>query len=197
MEYQKFKSKKGDWIDGPILLTPKIFFDERGYFYESWNFDTFKKIIGKEVKFLQDNHSKSFEGVIRGLHYQMSPKPQAKLVRCTKGKIFDVAVDLRRNKSTFKEWIGVELDSTKKQQLWIPEGFAHGFLTISNSSEVQYKTTNLWSMEYERAIIWNDFDLNIKWPINLSNEKINPIVSEKDKQAITLQKAIEAGDLFK
>lgn len=195
MEYQKFKSKKGDWIDGPILLTPNIFFDERGYFYESWNSKTFEKIIGKEIKFLQDNHSESFEGVIRGLHYQISPKPQAKLVRCTKGRIYDVAVDLRRNKSTFKEWIGVELDSSKKQQLWIPEGFAHGFFTISDTSEVQYKTTNLWSTECERSIIWNDLDIDIKWPIN-SKKKINPITSEKDNKAITLKEAISAGDIF-
>ena len=150
MEKKKAKSNKGNYLDGVLLITPKVFEDERGFFYESWNKKIFNEV--SETNFLQDNHSKAFEGVIRGLHYQISPKPQAKLVRCTKGNIFDVAVDLRRNKSTFKEWIGVELDSTKKQQLWIPEGFAHGFLSLTPNAKVVYKTTEYWNKECEKSI---------------------------------------------
>ena len=187
-------SNKGKTIEGVLLITPNIFEDERGFFYESWNKKDFSIITN--TNFLQDNHSKSFKGVLRGLHYQLNPYAQGKLVRCTLGKIFDVAVDLRINSKTYKQWVGVELNAINKFQLWIPKGFAHGFLTLSDIAEVQYKTTENWFSEYEKSIIWDDPNLRIEWPTNKLGG-LKPILSEKDLDAPTITNAEKLGFVFR
>lgn len=180
------KNKNGYEIRGPILIEPKIFGDTRGFFYESWNEEDWKQILNKFNQiykpFLQDNHSKSIKGVLRGLHFQRDPLPQGKLVRCISGEIFDVAVDIRRNSESFGKWVGVYLNSTNQNQLWIPEGFAHGFLTMSDYAEVNYKTTNFWNKHYEDSIIWNDKTINIDWPL-LDLSEVSLRLSEKDLKA--------------
>ena len=193
MEKKKIKSNKGNYLDGVLLITPKVFEDERGFFYESWNTKNFNEI--SETNFLQDNHSRSFKGVLRGLHYQLKPYAQGKLVRCTFGRIFDVAVDLRINSNTYKEWVGIELNAINKLQLWIPKGFAHGFLTLSDIAEVQYKTTENWFKEYEKTIIWNDPNLKIQWPIHELNG-LKPKLSNKDLNASTIKVAESSGIIF-
>ena len=194
MYSKKLLSNKGNHMDGVFLITPKVFEDKRGFFYESWNKKDFNKI--ESTNFLQDNHSKSFKGVLRGLHYQLNPYAQGKLVRCTSGEIYDVAVDLRINSNTYKEWIGVELNSVNKSLLWIPKGFAHGFLTLSEVAEVQYKTTENWIQDYEKSIIWNDPYLRIKWPTDQLNG-LAPILSNKDLDANTINTAEELGYVFR
>ena len=147
-----------------LVLEPRVFGDDRGFFYESFNARTFEQLTGQRVNFVQENHSKSARNVLRGLHYQVR-QPQGKLVRVTAGAIFDVVVDLRRSSSFFGRWIGVELSAENGHQLWIPSGFAHGFVVTSDSAEVQYKTTDYWSPEHERTILWNDPALDIAWPL--------------------------------
>jgi dTDP-4-dehydrorhamnose 3,5-epimerase len=159
-----------------ILFEPKVFGDERGFFYESFNQQKFNELSGLNVQFVQDNHSKSQKGVLRGLHYQLPPKAQGKLVRVVQGEVFDVAVDIRKDSPTFGKWVSAILSAENKQQLWIPEGFAHGFLTLSETAEFLYKTTDYYAPEMERCIVWDDKNLSIKWPIL---GKL--IVSEKDK----------------
>jgi dTDP-4-dehydrorhamnose 3,5-epimerase len=163
-------------IPDVILIEPKIFNDERGFFFESFRLDKLEGEIGKKVSFSQDNHSGSSFGVLRGLHYQLNI-PQGKIIRVIKGSIFDVAVDLRQSSPYFGKWVGTELSSLNNRQIWIPEGFAHGFLTLTEETEILYKSTNVYSPEDERCILWNDSDLAIKWP--LTND---PIMSEKDKK---------------
>ena len=179
MEKKKLKSNKGNYLDGVLLITPNVFEDDRGYFYESWNKKNFNEITQKT--FLQDNHSRSFKGVLRGLHYQLNPYPQGKLVRVIKGEIYDVIVDLRRESKTFSKWAGIKLNSDIKNQLWIPHGFAHGFLTLSNFAEINYKTTDFWYKEYEMSIIWNDKNINIKWPFKNLDSQL--IINQKDNNA--------------
>ena len=152
-------------IPDVLLIEPQVFGDDRGFFFESFNQERFEKAIGHKINFVQDNHSKSVKGVLRGLHYQLPPKAQGKLVRVIQGEVFDVAVDLRQSSTTFGKWVGEILSSDNKKQLWIPEGFAHGFLTLSDTAEFLYKTTDFYSKEHERAIRWNDETLNIVWPI--------------------------------
>ena len=193
MEIQKIKSEKGIEFKGLLLITPKIFKDQRGFFYESWNSISFDKIINSKINFVQDNHSSSIKGVLRGLHYQTSPFPQGKLVRCISGKIFDVVVDLRKNSKTFGMWFGVELSSENKKQIWIPEGFAHGFLTISNIAEVLYKTTDYWNKDCEKSIRWDDKTLAINWPLNKLNKEC-PILSKKDEVANTFKESFNKFD---
>ena len=161
-----------------LLIEPQVFGDDRGFFFESFNQERFEKAVGKKINFVQDNHSKSKRGVLRGMHYQISPMPQGKLVRVIEGEVFDVAVDLRQSSPTFGKWVGEIISSDNKKQIWIPEGFAHGFITLSESSQFLYKTTNLYSAEHERTIQWNDKVLGIEWPIN-----IMPILSNKDLEA--------------
>lgn len=146
------------------IFEPKIFGDERGFFYESFNKKIFEDATGLKVDFVQDNHSKSSRGVLRGLHYQLPPMAQGKLVRVAQGEVYDVAVDIRHSSPTFGKWIGVHLSADNKRQLWVPEGFAHGFLTLSESAEFLYKTTNYYAPATEGAILWNDKSLNIEWP---------------------------------
>ena len=152
-------------IPDVFLIEPEVYGDERGFFYESFNQAKFESAIGRKVTFVQDNHSKSAKGVLRGLHYQ-DPKSQGKLVRVTQGEVFDVAVDIRPKSSTFGKWVAEILSGENKRQLWIPEGFAHGFLVLSDTAEFLYKTTEYYAPESEKCIIWNDSDLDIKWPFN-------------------------------
>ncbi len=189
MNSQFIKSNKGNYIRDLYLTTPDIFKDERGYFYESWNRKKFQEMIGKHADFVQDNKSFSKKGVLRGLHYQLNPLPQGKLISCLKGQIYDVAVDLRKDSKTFSEWVGVYLDENNKKQFWVPEGFAHGFLTISESAEVSYKTTNFWNKNLERCLKWDDKKLAINWPLNILNLS-RPLLSNKDNNAISFEKAL-------
>jgi dTDP-4-dehydrorhamnose 3,5-epimerase len=189
MKTERIKSHKGNFISDLFLISPKIFQDSRGYFYESWNKNLFNKAIGKKIDFVQDNQSSSSRGVLRGLHYQINPYPQGKLVRCLKGEIYDVAIDLRESSKTFGEWAGVYLNEKNKKQIWIPEGFAHGFLTMSRIAEVAYKTTNFWKKNLEKCIKWNDKILGIKWPINDINLKY-PQISIKDENGSNFEEAI-------
>jgi dTDP-4-dehydrorhamnose 3,5-epimerase len=163
------------------ILEPKVFGDERGFFFESFNQKVFEEAIGRKINFVQDNHSKSQKGVLRGLHYQLPPMAQGKLVRVTQGEVFDVAVDIRKSSPTFGKWVGVILSEENKRQLWMPEGFAHGFLTLSETAEFLYKTTNFYSLAHERSIIWNDELLSIEWP---RVGELDVMVSAKDMQAI-------------
>ena len=159
------------------LIEPRVFSDDRGFFFESFNQRQFNEIVGRNVVFVQDNHSRSVKNVLRGLHYQIV-HPQGKLVRVVLGEVFDVAVDIRRSSPTFGQWVGQQLSAENKKQLWIPEGFAHGFVTLSEHAEFLYKTTGYYAPEHERCIRWNDSDLGIKWP--LTGE---PLVSDKDDTA--------------
>jgi dTDP-4-dehydrorhamnose 3,5-epimerase len=175
----------GTPVAGPLLITPQVFGDERGFFFESWNQQAFAAALEADgqpmQEFVQDNHSRSSQGVLRGLHYQLPPHPQGKLVRCVLGEIFDVAVDLRRGAPTFGHWVGARLSAANHQQLWVPAGFAHGFLTLSEQAEVLYKTTDFWSRACERAIRWDDPQLAIAWP-QLSS-LATPLLSAKDAAA--------------
>ena len=157
------------------IIEPTVFEDERGFFFESFNHKQFEEAIGCKVTFVQDNHSKSVKGVLRGLHYQMPPHAQGKLVRVVQGEVFDVAVDLRKSSPTFGHWVGEILSAVNKKQIWIPEGFAHGFLTLSESAELLYKTTNFWVKTSEGCIAWNDPNVGINWPHDMI-----PKLSEKD-----------------
>ena len=179
MTTNKDKTNIKSSINGPLLINPKIHTDSRGFFMESWNQDRFNSMIDRKIQFVQDNHSYSKKGVLRGLHYQLNPQSQGKLVRCIAGEIFDVAVDIRKSSKTFGEWVGYFLNSTNHLQFWIPEGFAHGFLTISESAEVLYKTTDFWSKKYEICLRWDDPTIHIDWPKNFND--IN--VSKKDSNA--------------
>lgn len=145
------------------IIEPNIFEDERGFFFESFNQKKFEDAIGRAVDFVQDNHSKSTQGVLRGLHYQLPPKAQGKLVRVTQGEVFDVAVDIRQSSATFGQWVGEVLSSENKKQMWVPEGFAHGFLTLSNTAEFLYKTTDFYAKDFERCIRFDDPEININW----------------------------------
>lgn len=167
-------------ISDIMLLEPTVFGDERGFFFESFNQRQFETAIGKKVQFVQDNHSRSAKNVLRGLHYQIQ-QPQGKLVRVIKGEVFDVAVDIRQSSPTFCQWVGEILSAENKKQLWIPEGFAHGFITLSETAEFLYKTTDYWAPEFERCIRWDDNDIAITWPI-----KATPLVSSKDSMGSNL-----------
>ena len=152
-------------IPDVLVIEPKVYEDDRGFFFESFNLNEFKKATSLDITFVQDNHSKSGKGVLRGLHYQLPPHAQGKLVRVIQGEVFDVAVDLRKSSPTFGKYVSQILSAENNKQMWIPEGFAHGFLTLSNSTELLYKTTNFYNPNYERSIFWNDKDLNIDWPL--------------------------------
>lgn len=147
-----------------LILEPRVFGDDRGFFYESYNQRDFQQVTGLDIAFVQDNHSRSSKGVLRGLHYQIQ-HPQGKLVRVTHGVVFDVAVDLRRSSSNFGKWVGVELSAENKRQLWIPPGFAHGFVVLSEHAEFLYKTTDYWYPEHERSLLWRDPAVGIDWPV--------------------------------
>jgi len=171
-------------IPDVLILEPHLFGDERGFFYESFNQKVWQEITGLHTIFVQDNHSRSGRNVLRGLHYQIQ-QPQGKLVRVVAGEVFDVAVDIRIGSPTFGRWVSAELSAENKRMLWIPEGFAHGFLVLSEFAEVLYKATDYWAPQYERTIIWNDPDLAIVWPLH--NQ---PILSDKDSKGLTFKEAV-------
>jgi len=164
------------------IIEPMLFEDKRGFFFESFNQRTFEETIGRRVAFFQDNHSMSIRGVLRGLHYQLPPHAQGKLVRIIQGEVFDVAVDIRKSSPTYGKWVAEILSAENKKQLWVPEGFAHGFLTLSETCEVVYKTTDYYTSKHERCIRWDDHSINIDWPSHLSL-----ILSSKDAGAKNLQ----------
>jgi dTDP-4-dehydrorhamnose 3,5-epimerase len=167
------------------VFDPVVHADERGNFYESYNAEVFDEWVGREVRFLQDNHSTSVKGVLRGLHYQLPPEAQAKLVRVTRGAVFDVAVDIRRSSPGFGEWRGFELSESNRHQLWIPEGFGHGFLALTETAEVQYKTSRPYSPGLDRAIRWDDPEIGVGWPL----DGAIPVVGARDAAAPTLGEA--------
>lgn len=170
-------------IPDVLLVEPRVFADSRGFFLESYNQRNFEAFIGREIRFVQDNHSRSQHGVLRGLHYQIA-QPQGKLIRVIAGQIFDVAVDLRRSSPTFGQWVGEILSAENKRQIWIPEGFAHGFLVLSDVAECLYKTTDYYAPESERRIAWDDKTLNIDWPIQGV-----PALSDKDRCGVAFNDA--------
>ncbi len=167
-----------------ILFEPRVFGDARGFFFESFNQRQFESAVGQSVCFLQNNHSRSVQNVLRGLHYQIK-QPQGKLVRVVIGEVFDVAVDIRRSSATFGQWVGANLSAENKKQLWVPPGFAHGFVVLSEYAEFLYNTTDYWAPEYERCIVWNDPTLNIQWP----TMSAAPVLSDKDARGATLDVA--------
>lgn len=162
-------------IPDVVVFEPRVFGDERGFFFESFNRRVFDEATGTALEFVQDNHSRSIKGVLRGLHYQLPPRAQGKLVRVVQGEVFDIAVDIRKGSPTLGHWVGEILSAENRRQLWIPPGFAHGFLTLSESADFLYKTTDTYSPEHERCILWNDPALGIEWPLDGA-----PIVSAKD-----------------
>lgn len=165
-------------LDGVLLVEPRVFGDDRGFFFESWNHADFAEVVGLDVTFVQDNHSRSARDVVRGLHYQLPPHPQGKLVRCVVGAVWDVAVDVRRGSPTLGEWFGVELTAEGKEQLWIPPGFAHGFLALTEGAELLYKASGRYAAACERAIAWDDPHIGIEWPLDGT-----PVLSPKDRRA--------------
>lgn len=170
-------------IPDVVIIEPKVFGDERGFFFESFNQRRFNELTGTDLQFVQDNHSRSAKNVLRGLHYQIQ-QPQGKLVRVVQGAVYDVAVDIRRSSATFGQHVGVELSAENKRMLWVPPGFAHGFVVLSETAEFLYKTTDYWAPEFERSIAWNDPAINIQWPI-----QGEPALSEKDRLGKFLSEA--------
>ncbi|AYN14924.1 dTDP-4-dehydrorhamnose 3,5-epimerase [Pseudomonas monteilii] len=170
-------------IPDVMLFEPKVFGDERGFFLESYNQQVFEQAIGRPVNFVQDNHSCSAKGVLRGLHYQIK-QPQGKLVRVVQGEVFDVAVDMRRSSPTFGRWVGEYLSAENKRQLWVPAGFAHGFLVMSDVAEFLYKTTDFYAPQYDRCLAWNDVELNVRWPL-----VGQPTLSAKDQLGLAFSSA--------
>jgi len=198
MQAETLTSSAGVPLQGPLLMTPRVFVDQRGFFFESWNERDFAAALDAEDQpvpsFVQDNHSRSSRGVLRGLHYQLPPHAQGKLVRCVLGQIFDVAVDLCSGSASFGHWFGTYLSAENHQQLWVPPGFAHGFLTLSDQAEVLYKTTDFWDHDCERSIRWDDPQLAIAWPLgDLAGVELSPTapqLSEKDAAAPLLEAVI-------
>lgn len=174
-------------LPGVLIIEPKVFGDERGFFYESWNERAFAQATGVNLRFVQDNHSRSRRGVLRGLHYQIR-QTQGKLVRAARGAIFDVAVDLRRSSPAFGRWVGVELTEENRRQLWVPPGFGHGFVVVSEMAEVLYKATDYYAPEHERSLLWNDPRVGVEWPL----DGIEPVLSSKDAAGLPL----DACELF-
>lgn len=170
-------------IPGVVLIEPKVFEDDRGFFFESFSQAKYEAAIGRQVAFVQDNHSRSIKSVLRGLHYQIR-QPQGKLVSVVQGEVFDVAVDLRKSSPTFGQWVGEILSAENKRQMWVPEGFAHGFVVLSDTAEFLYKTTDYYAPEHERLIAWNDPGIAIQWPIDGE-----PVLSAKDRQGKSLADA--------
>ena len=195
MNAERLTAKSGLVLNGPLLITPQVFCDARGFFYESWNQRSFNGVLEADgqppADFVQDNHSRSSQGVLRGLHFQKDPHAQGKLVRCIQGEFFDVAVDCRLSSPTVGQWVSARLSSENQQQLWVPEGFAHGFLTLSAHVEVLYKTTDFWDRDSERSLLWSDPDLAIAWP-----QSTPLLLGEKDATAPSWKALIAAGDGF-
>lgn len=178
----------GTQIPEVLIIEPQVIEDERGFFMESFNQQRFEQVMGSSFNFVQDNHSHSARGVLRGLHYQIGERAQGKLVRVALGAVFDVAVDLRRSASTFSRWVGIELSAQNRRQLWIPPGFAHGFVVLGECADLMYKTTDYYSPAHDRCLVWNDPDIAIRWPVTATS----PVLSAKDLNGKTLREA----DLF-
>ena len=204
MPAEPLLTASGHPMEGPLLFTPQVFGDDRGFFYESWNERRFCADLiaagipstdAEQLRFRQDNHSRSTRGVLRGLHFQLLPEPQGKLVRCSLGAIFDVAVDLRQGSSSYGSWVGAELSAENHQQLWVPVGFAHGFLTLSDVAEVQYKASGFWNRSCERSLRWNDPSLAIAWPLQKAGV-MEPLLAQKDAEAPALVDLESAGEVF-
>jgi dTDP-4-dehydrorhamnose 3,5-epimerase len=195
MQVEQLSTASGHPMQGPLLITPQVYGDDRGFFFESWNQRRFDEAVGEPITFSQDNHSRSSRGVLRGLHYQLQPEPQGKLVRCPLGRILDVAVDLRRSSPTFGQWVGAELSADNHRQLWVPVGFAHGLLTLGEAAEVLYKASGYWSKACERSLRWNDPHLAIAWPLE-QLAGLEPLLAAKDAAAPTLAEALAAGEVF-
>ena len=195
MKVKILRNKENQIINGALEIKPTIFNDDRGYFYETWNAKDFENKINSKTSFVQDNQSFSERGTLRGLHYQLNPMAQGKLVRVTKGSIFDVIVDLRKNSRTFKSWTSLILNCKDKNQIWIPKGFAHGFLTLSIGAIVEYKVTNYWSKKHERTLIWNDKTLSIEWP-DLNKINKSPHLSIKDTNGKTFESIFNSKEFF-
>ncbi|WP_069863622.1 dTDP-4-dehydrorhamnose 3,5-epimerase [Pseudomonas citronellolis] len=174
-------------IPDVVLIEPKVFGDDRGFFFESFNHQQFEEAIGRPVKFVQDNHSRSSKGVLRGLHYQLQ-NPQGKLVRVVNGEVFDVAVDMRRSSPTFGKWVGALLSAENKHQLWVPEGFAHGFVVLSDSADFLYKTTDYYAPQHERCLAWNDTEVGVDWMLERLGG-VTPQLSAKDQVGKALSEA--------
>jgi len=172
-------------IPDVLILEPQVYGDERGFFFESFNQQKFEQLTGVKTQFVQDNHSKSAANVLRGLHYQIS-QPQGKLVRVVAGEVFDVAVDLRKHSQTFGQWVGAILSSDNKRQMWVPEGFAHGFLVLKDNTEFLYKTTDYYAPQHERCIRWDDADIGIEWPTASLAAHAIPVLSAKDQLGLRL-----------
>ena len=196
MQKKKLKDNNNKIIEGALEIIPEIFFDERGYFYETWNYKNFNNLIESNINFVQDNQSFSKKNTLRGLHFQLNPSAQGKLVKVTQGEIFDVIVDLRQSSKTFLSWAGILLTSKLKNQIWVPEGFAHGFLTLSQEAIVEYKVTNFWDKELERTLIWNDSSISIDWPKS-TDQLFKPNLSPKDNEGKTLDNLLKEGECFK
>ena len=192
MKVSNLGHNKNGFFDGPLLLEPTIFSDNRGVFSETWNFSLFNKIVGSEICFVQDNQSLSKKGVLRGMHFQKTPNDQGKLVRCVKGSVFDVIVDLRKSSKTFKLWGGINLSSHNSLQLWIPPGFAHGFLSLEENTLFEYKVTQYWSKESERTLDWKDEKIGIKWPLS----GIKVFLSDKDLKGDTFENLRKNNEIF-
>jgi dTDP-4-dehydrorhamnose 3,5-epimerase len=175
-------------ISDVLVLEPRFFGDERGFFFESFNRNAFRQATGLDPDFVQDNHSRSEKNVLRGLHYQVAPKAQGKLVRVVLGAVFDVAVDIRQDSPSFGRWVGETLSAENRKQMWIPPGFAHGFLTLTEAAEFLYKTTDYYAPDHERCIAWNDPDIGIEWPLAAAG----PILSGKDRNGVLLRAAGKA-----
>lgn len=195
MKIKKLNNSQQKIIEGPLEIIPQIFNDERGYFLETWNERNFENYVNSGISFVQDNQSLSKKGTLRGLHYQLNPMSQGKLVRVTKGKVFDVVIDLRKNSKTFSSWTSLILSCQDKNQIWIPEGFAHGFLTLSEEAIVEYKVTNLWEKKLDRTILWNDSSISIDWPLK-DNNIDEPNLSQRDANGLTLESVIKIGEIF-
>jgi dTDP-4-dehydrorhamnose 3,5-epimerase len=198
MKAESLSTTSGQPMEGPLLITPDVYGDDRGFFFESWNERHWGELLstyGQEAQpFVQDNHSLSAQGVLRGLHWQIPPHPQGKLVRCVVGEIFDVAVDLRRSSPSFGQWVGAKVSASNHRQLWIPVGFAHGFLTLSKQAEVLYKTTDFWSQDCERSLNWDDPIAAIDWQ-KKAIHGLTYKLSEKDAKAQRMAE-IDASSLF-
>ena len=201
---ESLKTVSGRLIKGPLLITPQVFGDSRGFFFESWNERRFCAALVDSgcpeeevtsIHFRQDNHSRSSRGVLRGLHFQLPPEPQGKLVRCSFGSVFDVAVDLRRSSSTYGQWVGATLSAENHQQLWVPVGFAHGFLTLSETADVQYKASGFWNRDCERSLRWDDPNLMIQWPLEQAGTT-SPVLAAKDAEAPMLDVLDDSNEVF-
>ena len=192
MKIENLYNKDGIEVEGLKLITKDVLIDERGFFLERWNKYEYQKFLAPSLECIQLNQSRSKKDVLRGLHYQLEPKSQGKLVSCLRGKIFDVAVDIRQNSKTYSSWVGVELKDQLHQSLWIPPGFAHGFLTLSQFADVQYLVTSKWEKNLERCIVWNDQRIGIQWP----HLKELPLLSKKDLKGLSLTEAESSQSIF-